>query len=999
MDQFDFINRSNADYIDRLQQQYQADPRSVEPHWRAFFAGFEAGSTRKPTAGDSVTAGEDAVPLHIGIADLVHSYRELGHFIARIDPLGHNRPNHPLLELSQFDLGIADLDRQVGSGGFLGATDGTLRDLIAKLRLTYCQSIGVEYMSISDKSQREWIQQRIEPTLNNPGFSAAESQAILYQLVAAQGFEEFLHTRFVGQKRFSLEGAESLIPLLNTIIDDGASLGVDEVVMGMAHRGRLNVLAHVMNKPYEAILSEFEGTSLLQESEGDGDVKYHLGYSQDRATTHGRQVHVALSFNPSHLELVNPVVEGIVRAKQYAFSDIERTRVIPLLMHGDAAFTGQGIVQECLGLSEMPFWRTGGTIHVIINNQIGFTTMPKQGRFTPYPTDIAKTIQAPIFHVNADDPEAVVHAARLAIAFRQQFHCDVMIDLWSYRRHGHNEVDEPSFTQPLMYKQIGTHPPIREVYSRKLLETGRISEAQYQAMTGEARARLEKAHQIARETPRAQASSALKGAWKNMIRSSAASDWSADTRITPEQVRKIADAGTRVPAGFTVHPKLRKLLENRRNMGYGKMPIDWGCGEMLALGSLILEGTPVRFVGQDAQRGTFSHRHACLHDYETGEKYYPLASLADNQADVIIVNTMLSELAVLGFEYGFSSADPRNLCVWEAQFGDFVNGAQAIIDQFITAAESKWQKMSGLVMLLPHGYDGQGPEHSNGYLERFLGLCAEDNVQVCYPTLPSQIFHLIRRQMVRNFRKPLIVMVPKNLLRSETATSTLADFTDRTLQLVIDDPTQPSPHRVKRILLCTGKIFYALNAARLKEKVDDVAIVRVEQLYPFPQKEIQQIFARYRNASEVCWVQEEPRNRGAWRFMHEYLGPIVPETQVFMYIGREDAASPATGSYKLHMLEEEEILAHALDLLARREKEASQPAPAGAKSAGATALASQKTGVTKAARTPDASMTIDTSVGSTNVSAKATKGHVEPAKSPVQTPEQPAVAAGESHQT
>jgi 2-oxoglutarate dehydrogenase E1 component len=915
---FDFVNRANAEYIELIYHKYQTDPRSVEAHWRAFFAGFEAGGGRQIVA----TPGQ-AGPS--GYEDLVHAYRELGHFVSKLDPLGHNRAGHPLLELSEFGLSVGDLDRQVGNGTFLGPTDGTLRDLIEKLRATYCGNIGVEFMEISDKAQREWLVQRMEPTLNRPPVSREDGKGILYQLVAAQGFEEYLHFKKQNQKRFSLEGGEAIIPLMNALINDGVNLGVEEMVTGMAHRGRLNVLAHVLNKPYETILAEFAEKG-IKDMQGDGDVKYHLGYSNDRIVG-DKKIHLALSFNPSHLELVNPVVEGIVRAKQYYLRDDTRSRVVPLLIHGDAAFTGQGIVMETLGLSEMPYWRTGGTIHIIINNQIGFTTMPKQGRFTPYPTDIAKAIQAPVFHVNGDDPEACVHAARLAIAFRQQFHCDVMIDVWCYRRHGHNEMDEPSYTQPVMYREIDAHPRPRELYANKLIAEGTITQEEFEQMKAAARARFDKALERADEDKPKQAITSFGGIWKGM--SKAGSDWSAKTEVPLEMLQKIGERCTTVPADFTVHPKLLKVvLEPRRQMAQGKLPIDWGCAELFALGSLVLEGTPIRFVGQDAQRGTFSHRHACLHDYHNGKKYYPLANLDPNQAPIILVNTMLSELAVLGFEYGFASADPRNLVVWEAQFGDFVNGAQPIIDQFITAAESKWQKMCGLVMLLPHGYEGQGPEHSYAYLDRFLASCADNNIQVCQASTPAQHFHLLRRQMKRNFRKPLICMTPKSLLKS-TALSKLEDFTQKSFQLVLDDPAEPNPQRVRRVLFCSGKVFYSLDAARTKRGVSDVALVRVEQFYPFPEKEIRAIFAKYRLASEIAWVQDEPENRGGWRFMDAKLRQILPENRVLSYYGRDEAASPATGLHKMHDIEEEELLEHALDL-PPRETPPAATAPAAA---------------------------------------------------------------------
>lgn len=921
MDYSDFINRSNADYIERLHQQYQTDPRSVEPHWQAFFAGFEAGGgkTISPAVQAVLPAGaEPPGGLAVESAELVRAYREVGHLIADLDPLGRHRTTHPMLELSEFGLSLEDLDRQCGNGGFQGPVDGTLRDLLAKLRQTYCGTLGVQYIEISDKHQREWLQQRMEPILNTPKFSPEESKALLFQLVAAQGFEEFLGSTFQGAKRFSAEGGESLVPLLNTLVEEGSGLGVDEFVMGMAHRGRLNTLAHVLNKPYETILCEFMGTLLPVDNEGDGDVKYHMGYSQDRMVN-GRKVHVALSFNPSHLELVNPVVEGIVRGKQYYLGDTQRSKVVPILIHGDAAFTGQGIVLETLALSEMPYWRTGGTIHVIINNQIGFTTLPKQGRFTTYPTDVARTIEAPIFHVNADDPQAVVWAAKMAMAFRQQFHCDVMIDLMCYRRHGHNEADEPSFTQPLMYKQIESHTRIREIYAQKLIAEGKLTAEEFEKMKSLNRERLEKARALAQENRPREMFRAFGGVWKGFSR--AGNDWSAKTAVPEETLKKIGAGLSKLPEGFSMFPKLQRILATRAEAYMGNKGLDWAAAEALALGSLLVEGTPIRFVGQDVQRGTFSHRHASIHDFNTGEKYYPLANLTETTglkaADFIIVNTMLSELAVLGFEYGFSSSDPNNLVIWEAQFGDFVNGAQPIIDQFLAAAESKWQKFCGLVMLLPHGYEGQGPEHSNAYIERFLSLCAENNMQVVIPSLPGQYFHVLRRQMKRNFRKPLIMMMPKALLRAEASTSSLAELADGTFQVVLDDPANPPRERVRRLLLCSGKVFFALDAGRKKHQIADTAIVRVEQLYPFPKAEIQTILAKYR-AQEICWVQEEPRNRGAWMFMQDRLQTMISETAVLKYVGREEASSPATGSYKLHEIEAEEILTAALDLPAAK---------------------------------------------------------------------------------
>ncbi len=899
----DLLNRANADYLDRLYDQYQRDPRSLDASWQAYFAGFD-------DAGGRTAPRESAPPLTIGVQNLVHSYRELGHFVASLDPLGHDRPSHPLLELSRFGMSDVDLDMEVGKADFYGETNGTLRDLIAKLRACYCGTIGVEYMNIADKAQREWLARQMEPILNKPAFSPEESRAILYQLVAAEEFERFLASRFQGKKTFSLEGGESVIPMLNSMVDDGAAMGIDGVCMGMAHRGRLNVLAHVLNKPYEVIFGEFKETNL--KDEGDGDVKYHLGYANDRPTKQNRSVHISLSPNPSHLELVNPVVEGIVRAKQNYRNDKDQNRIVPVLIHGDAAFTGQGIVFETLNLSELRGWRTGGTVHLIINNQIGFTTPPEQGRFTPYPTDVAKMIQAPIFHVNGDDPEACVHATRMAVAFREQFKSDVLVDLWCYRRHGHNEQDEPAFTQPLMYQQIAKHETTRALYSKRLIERGIVTEEQLEEMRQCARERLDQAFASADEVRPRPRTAVVNPLWKDFLH--APTDWQTKTAIPRATLNQIAESVNKFPPDFTPHPKLKALYAKRAEAVKTGRGIDWGCGEMLALGTLLLEGTPIRFTGQDVQRGTFSHRHAVLNDFQDGKQYVPLAHLKKDQPQIAILNTMLSELAVLGFEYGFSSADPRNLVVWEAQFGDFVNGAQSIIDQYIAAAESKWRLMNGLVMLLPHGYEGQGAEHSYGYLSRFLALCAEQNMQVCVPTTPGQYFHLLRRQIRRDFRKPLILMMPKSLLRFEPSFSCIEEFSDNTFQCVLDDPTAPERDSVRRVLFVSGKVFYALNKAREAKSIKGTAIVRVEQLYPFPKKEIQAILARYRKAQEIGWVQEEPRNRGPWSYMSDRLRELLPETAVLTYYGRDESASPATGLHKLHEEEEEEMIGQALEI-------------------------------------------------------------------------------------
>jgi 2-oxoglutarate dehydrogenase E1 component len=914
---FDFVNRANAEYIDQLHAQYQKDPRSIPEQWRAFFAGFEVGIQRSEGDRPSLPTR----PFNLGVYDMVHSYRELGHFVAKLDPLGHDRPHHPLLDLSNFGMTVADLDREVGTAGFAGATDNTLRDLIEKLRATYTQSLGVEFIGISDKTQRDWLIAKMEPIYNQPQLTHDQAHHLMFQIIAAEEFELYLSRAFVGAKRFGLEGAESFVPLVNTIVEQGASQGGEQFIMSMAHRGRLNALAHIINKPYEIILSEFAGTAApLPDDSGDGDVKYHLGYANQRPIRDGQNVKVSLLPNPSHLELIDPIMQGIVRAKQNIFGDKGRGRVVPICVHGDAAFTGQGVVAETLNLSELPGFATGGTIHIIVNNQIGFTTPPKQERFTPYPTDMAKAIQAPIFHVNGDDPEACIWAAQLAIEFRQQFKVDVMIDLWCYRRNGHNETDEPSFTQPVMYREIANLPTTRQIYAKKLLERGQISEAELEQMKSTVIERLNVARELSKEVKPRVKTPGFSGIWRGLGKApNDANNWNADTRISKEVLNKVSAAIQNIPKDFTVHPKVQKgVLDKRVEMISTGTGIDWGCGEMLAFGSLLLDGHQVRLTGQDSERGTFSHRHAVLFDYNTGEPYYPLAHVAPDQPKFRVINSMLSEYAVLGYEWGYASADPRVLVLWEAQFGDFVNGAQPIIDQILASAESKWRYMNGIVLLLPHGYEGQGPEHSNAYLERFLDLSAENNMQVAVPSTPAQYFHLLRRQMHRKFRKPLVVMTPKALLRYESSYSTTAEFTDVSFRNLIDDPEVTDPDKVRRVLLCTGKVYYTLIAARKKEKsgFHDHAIVRVEQLYPLPEKELSALLARYGKKQEVLWVQEEPKNRGAWSFMEPRLRAMLPDT-ILTYVGRDAAASPATGSMKDHQKEERDIVCAALELSKR----------------------------------------------------------------------------------
>ncbi len=921
----------NAEFVDGLYQQYLSDPASVEAEWRYFFKGFELGFLRSEGADASWNAAESPAEEELGdvperrhrqrtergVFALVQAYRTLGHFIAKLDPLGHNRESIPLLELSEFGLSEGDLEKGVGKGGFMGETDGSLKGLLARLRSTYCGNIGVEYMDIPDKEQRAWLQERIEPCLNRHDFSKEEVRRVLSRLIEAEEFEQFLHTRYIGQKRFSLEGGESLVPLLDTLVESGAAQGVDEVVIGMAHRGRLNVLAHLLHKPYEHILSEFEGAADDGSGDTEGDVKYHMGYSYDHVTSAGRKVHLSLSFNPSHLELVDPVIEGIVYAKQAYLRDDDGSRVVPVLVHGEAAFTGQGIVAETLNLSELEGYGTGGTIHVIINNQLGYTATPQETRFTPYPTDVAKQIQAPVFHVNGDDPEAVVQAARVAMEFRQRFKVDVIIDLWCYRRYGHNEADDPTLTQPLMYQQIAKHPTILHLYSFQLIGRGRIVQEEVEELRHRVRSRLDDAQEIAKRLQVAPRTASFGGVWQGL--SWATEDRSAHTAIDRRKLARIAELATRAPEGFSLHRTVQRIVDARRKMAAGEESLDWGCAEMLAFGSLLIDGVPVRLAGQDSQRGTFAHRHAAWHDIKTGQVHVPLANMSGDQGEFVVLNTMLSELAVLGFEYGISSADPRRLVLWEAQFGDFVNGAQMIIDQFISSAEAKWQRMCGLVLLLPHGSEGMGPEHSSARLERFLQLCAKGNMQVAYPTTPAQYFHILRRQMLRNFRKPLVLMTPKSLLRHKLCVSPVSELVEGGFQCVIDDAEVDAPAAVRRVVLCSGKIYYDLLEARRRVEGDHghIALVRVEEIYPFPSLELGRVLERYAGAEQIFWVQEEAKNMGAWSFVRPYLEDILSDGCELSYVGRDESASPATGSHHIHHNEQREIVEQALDARAK----------------------------------------------------------------------------------
>jgi 2-oxoglutarate dehydrogenase E1 component len=897
MTRSDFANRYNSSALEAAYERWCRDPASVDEQWRLFFEGFELGAAR--ATGPAV----ESTGKQTGLIRLIDAYRDLGHFLARLDPLGEAKTIHPQLELTEFGLDEGDLGRTFDTSHFVGLPRATLRELLAALRETYCRTIGVEYMHIQDTHVRRWLQERMEPRRNQPNLTRRQKLRVLIDLSFAELFEKFLHARFVGQKRFSLEGAETLIPLLDAVMEKAADSGVREVVMGMSHRGRLNVLATIIGKPYQEIFAEFDDSFLPNSVDGDGDVKYHLGFSTDRTSARGNPLHVSLTPNPSHLEAVDPVVEGRTRAKQLDYGDDDRTLGMPLLLHGDAAFAAQGLVAETLNLSQLTGYRTGGTIHVIVNNQIGFTTAPSDARSTVYCTDVAKMIQVPIFHVNGEDPEATVYVAELAVEFRQTFHKDVVIDMYCYRRHGHNEADEPAFTQPLMYAKIKDRPPISEIYTEQLIMTGDLTTDEAEGISGEFHSRLASAlEEVKSRPPQSYGMHGYAGRWTGL--GSHYSHQPVETGVPYETLSHIAEVLGRMPEHFTPHPKIIKQIEARVREMRQRQPVDWAFAEALSFGSLLLEGTAVRLSGQDSRRGTFSQRHAVLYDAVTGDAYLPLNSLAPDQAPFRAYDSLLSEAAVLGFEFGYSWDSPEKLVLWEAQFGDFANGAQVIIDQFIVCSASKWQRDSGLVMLLPHGYEGQGPEHSSARLERYLQMCAEDNIQVCYPTTPAQYFHLLRRQMKRSFRKPLIVMTPKSLLRHKRAVSPVEELESGRFHEILDD-TAADPGRVRRVLLCSGKVYYDLLELRDDQETGEVAIIRVEQFYPFPHQMLERALARYRKAKEWVWVQEESMNMGGWTFMEPRLRVMGYEVK---YVGRDASASPATGSRQIHLREQRELV-------------------------------------------------------------------------------------------
>ncbi len=915
-----FATRFNIDILDENYLRWKADPASVDAEWSAFFEGFELGSVRPQTRPGATPTSAFSDDIQTKVDSLVYAYRTLGHTLARLDPLETSEPDQPLLELKEFGLAQVSPDTVVSSKFFRGGEAMKLSDLVAALRLIYCGTIGAEFMHIQNPRVRNFVRDRIESRPPGFGVDATTQRHLLNVLMEAETFERFLHTKYVGQKRFSLEGGESLMVILDTVLNECTPAGVKEIVMGMAHRGRLTVLANFMKKSLRTIFTEFSENYIPNFIAGDGDVKYHLGYETVRTTRFGGEVRVHLSPNPSHLEAVNPVVEGKARARQRINNDtIERRSVLPLLIHGDAAFAGQGIVAEVLNLSQLPGYRTGGTLHVIVNNQIGFTTLPADARSSAYASDVAKMIEAPILHVNGDDPSAVWFAARLAFELRQNFGRDVVLDMYCYRRHGHNEGDEPVFTQPDLYKKISSHPSVWASYKENLLADGVLSVEEAKAAEASFLAKLENAREEVKASEINETKDAPQTPRASVFEGSTAtfqppySHEPVETAVPVNTIEKIVSGLTRVPPSFRVLPKIKRILLDRRWEAFQKGgPFDWGFGEALAFGSLLIEGVPVRLSGQDSRRGTFGHRHAVLYDSVTRERYIPLMNLSPDQAKFCVYNSMLSEAAVLGFDYGYSLGYPEMLCIWEAQFGDFANGAQVIIDQFIASAESKWQTPSGLVMFLPHGYEGQGPEHSSARLERFLTLCAENNIQVCNPTTPAQFFHLLRRQVKRSFRKPLVVMTPKSLLRHERAVSRLTDFTKGTFREILPGPLVDDPAGVKRIIFCSGKIYFDLLEYREQKRITDAALIRFEQIYPFNEAQLTESLAPYPTGAKWVWCQEEPQNMGAWTHILPVIGTIG--RRYIHYAGRDAAASPAVGSLAIHRQEQLKVVEDAFNV-------------------------------------------------------------------------------------
>jgi 2-oxoglutarate dehydrogenase E1 component len=920
------ISGSNASFVEDLYEQYLLDPGSVTAAWKAYFDGLrgrEAGDVphsaiiaqvaraareRRPAAGGAID--DEAARQQGGVRKLVTAFRSRGHLQARLDPLQlAARSDAPDLDLPFHQLSTSDLDSDFDTGTFFGAERMRLRELLGKLRATYCGPIGAEFMHITDAGQRRWVYERLERTGGNFPLDAATRRRILEKLTAAEGLERYLHTKYVGQKRFSLEGGDALIPMMDELIRRAGTNGVREMVVGMAHRGRINVLVNTMGKPPHQLFAEFEGRHEgPRDPAHSGDVKYHMGYSSD-VQTPGGVMHLALGFNPSHLEIVDPVVAGSVRARQARRGDSARAQVVPVLIHGDAAFAGQGVVMELLQMSQARGFAVGGTVHIVINNQVGFTThRVDDARSTLYATDVAKMVGAPVLHVNGDDPEAVVYCVQLAFDFRQQFNKDVVIDLVCYRRHGHNEADEPAATQPLMYQVIRKHKTTREQYAETLVGGGVLSADEAQAMVDGYRQQLDRGDVTVELVSGVVDEFAVD--WRPYLDGDL--DSPAATRVAREPLLQLAERINTLPEGYKLHPRVARVYEDRRKMAAGELAMDWGFAENLAYATLLRENYKLRLVGQDSGRGTFFHRHAVLHEQDSGDTYVPLRELVDNPVHVTIIDSLLSEEAVMAFEYGYATADPTTLNIWEGQFGDFANGAQVVIDQFIASGEAKWGRLCGLVLFLPHGYEGQGPEHSSARLERFLQLCALNNMQVCTPTSPAQMFHMLRRQMKRPTRKPLVVMTPKSMLRHKLSVSTIDELVDGEFQRLIPDARIADPKKVKRVVVCAGKVYYDLFEEAEKRELKDVAIVRVEQLFPFPRAELAAELERFGGAKDVIWCQEEPQNQGAWYQIQHHLQVCLQGKQRLSYAGRARSPSPAVGHFATHVAEQNALVEAAL---------------------------------------------------------------------------------------
>lgn len=894
----------NADYIDAQYERWKSDPQSLSSEWRFFFEGFELAAAGPKVSAEGID--EEQLRRQARVQALIYRYRDLGHLMACLDPLAACPTDHPLLNLAAFKLTEGDLDSEFFARRLSASEQLPLREIIQALKETYCHSIGVEFMHLQDPDERQWLLDRMEPTRNRLQLENSAKRRIMEKLIEAALFEQFINKKYIAVTRFSLEGGDAIIPALDSLLGHVAQKGCRETILGMAHRGRLNVQAHILNKPYEDIFGEFENCYNPDDLTGSGDVKYHNGYLADLEITAEQRLRIFLMNNPSHLEAVDPVVEGFARARQDLASDRQPDQVMPLLIHGDAAFAGQGIVTETLNMSQLDGYRTGGTLHLVINNQIGYTTLPENARSTRYSTDVAKMLMAPIFHVHGEDPEALVHVFQLAADYRWKFGKDVVIDVVCYRRYGHNEGDEPYFTQPQMYEQIRQRPSLHQIYADKLLEDKIVQKSDVEKITQTVSTRLEAAYEAVHGSECPFPMTEFYDNWQDV--ESEFSHAPVSTGVKEQALLSLSQKLNTAPPEFALNPKLERLLLKRQQAAESGQGVDWAGAEALAFASLLSEGYPIRLSGQDSGRGTFSQRHSVWIDIKSGQKFVPLNALANEQAPFAVYDSLLSEAGVLGFEYGYSLAQPHGLVLWEAQFGDFANNAQSIIDLFIVSGESKWQRLSGLVLLLPHGFEGLGPEHSSARLERFLQLCAGDNIQVCNPTTPAQYFHLLRRQLHAKFRKPLVVLTPKSLLRLPAAVSAMADLARGSFQTVIDDTSDS--HDPRTVLCCSGKIYYELAARRRELEKTDIAILRLEQIYPFPRERLKKAAKKYAKAKQWCWVQEEPENMGGWQFVRPRLEALIKTG--LTYIGREAASSPATGFPVIFRHEQNDIIQKAV---------------------------------------------------------------------------------------